>query len=38
MRAMGTKPSQGETKKEISSIFKKYDKEGKGYIDISDIR
>ena len=34
MHAMQTKPINNENKKEIGTIFKKYDRIGKGYIDI----
>ena len=38
MKAMGTKPYINESKKEITAIFKKYDRTNKGYVDIDDIR
>lgn len=38
MTAMSTKPIQNESRKEIASIFKKYDRTGKGYIDLEDLR
>lgn len=37
MNAMDTKPYLNERKKDISKIFKKYDHDNKGYIDINDI-
>ena len=38
MKAMGTKPYLNETKKEVGAIFKKYDRQNKGYLDINDLR
>lgn len=38
MQAMKTKPQHNETKKDISAIFRRYDRTGKGYIDIEDLR
>ena len=38
MQAMGTKPYLNETKKEIATVFKKYDRTNKGYIDMNDMR
>lgn len=38
MTAMATKPIQNESRKEIATIFKKYDRSGKGYIDLEDLR
>lgn len=35
---MGTKPYLNENKKDITAIFKKYDRKNKGYIDINDLR
>jgi Ca2+-binding EF-hand superfamily protein len=38
MEAMKTKPLYNETKKDIAAIFKRYDRNGKGYIDMEDLR
>lgn len=38
MKAMGTKPYLNETKRDINSLFKKYDRTNKGFIDINDLR
>jgi Ca2+-binding EF-hand superfamily protein len=38
MKAMDTKPHVNESKRDISTIFKKYDRLGKGYLNIDDIR
>ena len=38
MRAMDTKPYLNETKKEIGAIFKKYDRNNKGYLTHEDLK
>lgn len=38
MNAMDTKPYLNERKKDIMQVFKKYDREGKGYINMEDIK
>lgn len=38
MKAMDTKPCINETKKDIMTIFKKYDRFSKGYLVIDDLR
>jgi len=38
MKAMDTKPYINESKKDIMTIFKKYDRLSKGYLSIDDIR
>lgn len=38
MNAMDTKPYLNERKKDIMQVFKKYDREGKGYITLEDIK
>jgi len=38
MKAMDTKPYINENKKEITAIFKKYDRANKGHIDLNDLR
>jgi len=38
MKAMDTQPYLNETKKEIGSIFKKYDRHNKGYLNIDDLK
>jgi Ca2+-binding EF-hand superfamily protein len=38
MEAMKTKPLYNETKKDIAAIFRRYDRNGKGYIDLEDLR
>ena len=38
MKAMDTKPYLNETKKEIGTIFKKYDRQNKGYLNLDDLR
>lgn len=38
MKAMDTKPYLNETKKEVASVFKKYDRANKGYLDLEDLR
>ncbi len=38
MKAMASKPIANETRKEIATIFKKYDRTGKGHIDLNDLR
>ncbi len=35
---MDTKPYLNERKKDIMQVFKKYDKENKGYINLDDIK
>ena len=35
---MDTKPFRNETKKEVATIFKKYDRDNKNYLNIEDIR
>ena len=37
MKAMDTKPFRNERKKEIASIFKKYDRDNKNYLTIDDF-
>ncbi len=38
MKAMDTKPYRNETKKEIATIFKKYDRDNKNYITLNDFK
>lgn len=38
MQAMKTKPLHNESKKDIAAIFRQYDRSGKGYIDMEDLR
>lgn len=38
MNAMEMKPRQNEARKEIGMIFRKYDRTGKGYIDLEDMK
>ena len=38
MNAMDTKPYLNERKKDIMQVFKKYDRDGKGYITLEDIK
>lgn len=38
MKAMDTKPYLNETKKEIGAIFKKYDRNNKGYLNLEDLK
>jgi Ca2+-binding EF-hand superfamily protein len=37
MKAMDSKPHQKERKKDIMTVFKKYDRTNKGYINLSDL-
>lgn len=38
MKAMDTKPYLNESKKEIGAIFKKYDRNNKGYLTLDDLQ
>jgi Ca2+-binding EF-hand superfamily protein len=38
MKAMDTKPYLNESKKEIGAIFKKYDRNNKGYLTMDDLK
>jgi Ca2+-binding EF-hand superfamily protein len=38
MQGMDTKPINNESKKEIAVVFRKYDRTGKGYIDLDDMK
>ena len=38
MKAMDTKPYLSESKKEIGAIFKKYDRNNKGYLTLDDLQ
>jgi centrin-1 len=38
MKAMDTKPYLNESKKEIGAIFKKYDRNNKGYLTLEDLQ
>ena len=38
MKAMDTKPYRNETKKEIATIFKKYDRDNKNFLVLDDFR
>lgn len=38
MKAMTTKPFRNETKKEIATIFKKYDRDNKNYLTVGDFK
>lgn len=38
MKAMDTKPYINESKKDIMTVFKKYDRANKGYLNLDDIR
>jgi len=38
MYAIETRPRDNETRKEIATIFRKYDRSGTGYIDLQDIK
>lgn len=38
MKAMETQPYRNEDKKMIASIFKKYDRDNKNYLTVSDLR
>lgn len=38
MNAMDTKPYINERKKDIQQVFKKYDRDNKGYINLDDLR
>lgn len=38
MNAMDTRPYVSESKKDIMQVFRKYDRDNKGYIDLQDFR
>jgi Ca2+-binding EF-hand superfamily protein len=38
MNAMDTKPYLNERKKDIMQVFKKYDRDNKGYVNLEDIK
>lgn len=38
MNAMDTKPYLNERKKDVMQIFRKYDRDSKGYINLDDIK
>jgi centrin-1 len=38
MNAMDTRPFLNERKKDIMGVFRKYDRENKGYIHLEDLR